>query len=392
MSKSVILVVDDESLNIQLISDILNEQYEIKIAFDGKQALNVLEKFHIDLVLLDISMPNMSGYEVASYIKCNEKLKNIPFIFLTAKQDQSSIIKGFEVGAIDYISKPFNKEELFARVSNHLKTYLLQKELNQKIKELKDAQEFALKQQELILNQSKMIALSEMIENISHQWRQPLSVISTAATGMQIKNEHSILDSQTIEQKCKIIDKTSQYLSSTLDQFKKTIPITDNSRSFNLRNDTDIFLKLIDSSIEKYNIQVILELYENSKIKGYPNELMQCFISIFNNSKDALVRNNIENKLIFINSNHSSTHIIIEFLDNAGGIDESIIDRVFEPYFTTKHQSKGVGLGLYTAFLIITKSLKGTISIKNKSFSFDKNEYIGASVELVLPIVVYKEE
>lgn len=129
MSKPILLVVDDESLNINIIVDLLEELYTIKVAFNGKQALKIAQKLLPDLILLDISMPEMDGYEVATHLMSHDQTKEIPFLFLTSKDDKESIIKGFKLGAIDYITKPFNIDELHIRVSNHIKTHLLKKEI-----------------------------------------------------------------------------------------------------------------------------------------------------------------------------------------------------------------------------------------------------------------------
>lgn len=125
-----ILVVDDEKTNIEFVVSNLKEKYKIKIAPNGQVALKILEKFTIDLILLDVQMPILDGYETAKQIQMNTKLKEIPIIFLTAKSDSESIVKGFELGAKDYISKPFNIKELQVRVSNHLQTYKLINQLN----------------------------------------------------------------------------------------------------------------------------------------------------------------------------------------------------------------------------------------------------------------------
>jgi len=129
--KATVLIVDDEPLNIDLIAQILMDDYFVKVATSGQKALEVLEHEVIDLLLLDISMPQMDGYAVAKALQANTKTANIPFIFLTSQNDNSSIVKGFEAGAVDYITKPFEKKELMVRVSNHIKTYLLQKDLQE---------------------------------------------------------------------------------------------------------------------------------------------------------------------------------------------------------------------------------------------------------------------
>jgi two-component system cell cycle response regulator len=145
-----ILIVDDEVINIEFVSEVLSADYNIKIARSGKQAINILKKHKIDLILLDVQMPEKDGYETAEEILSNPKNENIPIIFLTSNKESNSLLKGFKVGAKDYITKPFHVDELKARTKNHIKTYLLQKEISEKQKFL-----------DLILNsQSSMITLA----------------------------------------------------------------------------------------------------------------------------------------------------------------------------------------------------------------------------------------
>lgn len=119
-NKYTILIADDEQTNIEFVVSALKDEYQFKIAYDGETALKVLKKFPIDLVLLDIQMPKLNGYEVAGLIKKDKTTKDIPFMFLTSKDDSDSIVKGFELGAVDYLTKPFNKAELGVRVKNHI--------------------------------------------------------------------------------------------------------------------------------------------------------------------------------------------------------------------------------------------------------------------------------
>ena len=131
-----ILIVDDEKINIEYVSKLLENNYNIKVALNGEQALKILGKVKIDLVLLDIHMPIMDGYETIQKIKKNQTLKDIPIIFLTSNKDDDTLIKVFKLGASDYISKPFNKEELKVRIQTHLNNYALQKKLTVKIKQI----------------------------------------------------------------------------------------------------------------------------------------------------------------------------------------------------------------------------------------------------------------
>lgn len=135
-NKNTILVVDDQSINIDFIVTNFKDKYNIKVASNGEMALKVLDKFKIDLVLLDIQMPIMDGYETIKEIKKQDRFKDLPVIFLTAKTDSDSLIKGFELGAKDYVRKPFNTKELNVRVNNHLETYKLIKRLELSYKNL----------------------------------------------------------------------------------------------------------------------------------------------------------------------------------------------------------------------------------------------------------------
>jgi len=244
------------------------------------------------------------------------------------------------------------------------------------------------KQHLKLLEAEKLASMGEMIGNIAHQWRQPLSVISTSASGIHLKKEYGILSDQELFKLCEIIDENAQYLSKTIDDFKNYVKGDSKQVSFKLRNKTDSFLKIVESSIKTYKIQVILDLVENDEIKGYPNELLQCFINIFNNAKDALVENNDEdNRYIFISQKIDNNKIIIEFKDNAGGIPENVLPKIFEPYFTTKHKSQGTGLGLHMVYNIITEGMKGDIKVENKIYTFNDKEYKGASFKLILPFL-----
>ena len=135
-AKDVILVVDDQPMNLKVIASVLGIDYSLSIANNGTNALKMLENGLPDLILLDIMMPDMDGYEVCRRIKANEKTKDIPIIFLTAKTDIDDIIKGFDLGAVDYITKPFNPTEMRVRVVNHLNLYHARNEIKQMYHEL----------------------------------------------------------------------------------------------------------------------------------------------------------------------------------------------------------------------------------------------------------------
>ena len=241
-------------------------------------------------------------------------------------------------------------------------------------------------QHKKLINSEKMASIGEMIGNIAHQWRQPLSAISTAATGMKIQKEFDLLEDDVFNETCDAINDNAQYLSKTIDDFRNFIKGDTEAIQFSLRDDTDSFLKLVNSTIKNSHINMVLNLSENINIYGYPNELIQCFINIFNNAKDALVENNHEeDRYIFISQEIINKNVVIKFKDNAKGIPEDIIHKIFDPYFTTKHQSQGTGLGLHITYNFITEVMSGTINVNNISFKYNNKDYSGAEFTLILP-------
>ena len=241
------------------------------------------------------------------------------------------------------------------------------------------------KQKDKILGeQSKMVAMGEMIGNIAHQWRQPLSVISTAATGMQMQKEYGILNDNIFNESCEAINNNAQYLSKTIDDFRNFIKGDRDKKIFILKDEIDSFIHLIEGTIKSNNIDIQLDLEDDIEMDGYPNELTQCMINIFNNAKDALVEKNIDEKIISITTKKTNDKIEITIKDNAGGIPQDILPHIFEPYFTTKHKSQGTGLGLNMTYNIITDGMDGTIEAINQTYEYENKEYTGAEFIITL--------
>ncbi|GGD50055.1 hypothetical protein GCM10012288_25100 [Malaciobacter pacificus] len=237
----------------------------------------------------------------------------------------------------------------------------------------------------LIAEQSKLVAMGEMIGNIAHQWRQPLSVISTASTGLKLQKEYNTLTDEIFIRTCDSINDNAQYLSKTIDDFRNFIKGDRKVVEFKLADTIESFLHLVEGSIKSNDIEIIKDIDENIIINGYPNELVQCFINIFNNSKDAF-KNKEDDKLIFISTELKEDKVTIIFKDNAGGIRDDILPKVFEPYFTTKHQSQGTGLGLHMTYNLIVDGMNGTIEAHNINYKYNGKEYSGAEFKIILPL------
>ncbi|RLA84469.1 MAG: histidine kinase, partial [Epsilonproteobacteria bacterium] len=243
-----------------------------------------------------------------------------------------------------------------------------------------------LKTQKRLFKSEKMASMGEMIGNIAHQWRQPLSVISTGSTGMKMQKKIGTLSDEELFKTCDIINDNAQYLSKTIDDFRNFI-IGDRTKTiFILKDDINSFLNLVDGSIKSNNINMILDLRDDIKIDGYANELIQCLINIFNNAKDILIEKAEEDRLIFISTFIVEDKAVIKIKDNGGGIPKDIINKIFEPYFTTKHKSQGTGLGLHMAYKLIVDGMGGTIEINNVEYEYNDNKHTGAEFTILLPM------
>ena len=258
--------------------------------------------------------------------------------------------------------------------------------LNENLQITIDKKTKELLEKEAILNQqAKMAAMGEMIENIAHQWRQPLSVISTISSSLKIKKEMNILDDKEFYEALQSINRTSQHLSNTIDDFRNFFSPNKEMNKFYVSQLIKKSKDLIKSRFDKFNIKVI-ENIDDIEILSYQNELFQVILNLFSNSIDVLSSSQIENKIIYIKIYHDENNLYIEFLDNGGGIKDEFINRVFEPYFTTKHKSQGTGIGLYMSLQIVTKHLNGEISVKNDTFIENNIAYFGAKFTILLPI------
>jgi PAS domain S-box-containing protein len=225
------------------------------------------------------------------------------------------------------------------------------------------------KQEQLLLQQAKMVSMGEMIGNIAHQWRQPLSIISTAMIKLNLKSELGKLQNDEIQDISKKVINHTQYLSKTIEIFTDYIKGEKISKNYGIQEEIKQAISLLSSVIEDNNIKLIDEIdYDDVIIvKQTTGELAEVLINILNNAKDALIYKNIENKYIKISIKKEEQKATIKIEDNAQGIDERIIHRIFEPYFTTKHKSQGTGLGLHICHKIITESFDGKIYAKNKN-------------------------
>jgi signal transduction histidine kinase len=235
-------------------------------------------------------------------------------------------------------------------------------------------------QQHILSQQSKMAAMGEMLGNIAHQWRQPLSVITTVATGMKLQKEFNTLDDETFETSIDNITNSALYLSNTIEDFRNFFRTDKTEIHFSINEVFEKVFKLTNAQFKNYEINFVLNI-EDFKIFGYENEFIQALINILNNSKDAL-ENKEYKKLIFITTYKIKNIATIKITDNGGGIEEEIIDKICEPYFTTKHQAKGTGIGLYMTEEILVKHMKANFLINNIDINYENKNYKGTEITI----------
>ena len=239
----------------------------------------------------------------------------------------------------------------------------------------------------LLSERSKLAAMGEMIGNIAHQWRQPLNMISLATSSIKFKNEINMLDSSFLNEALSRISSTTEHLSNTIEVFKNFLKKDKEKSLFSLSENIKDVSSLISPIIKDHEIDMIFDLNDEIYLYNFSNELTQALMNILNNACDAInmkLKSN-ESRLIKITTTQLNNHIEISIIDNAGGIDKSVMNRIFEPYFTTKHKNQGTGLGLYMTHEIIEKSMNGHIEVSNSKFIYENKTYTGANFKIVLP-------
>jgi PAS domain S-box-containing protein len=225
-----------------------------------------------------------------------------------------------------------------------------------------------IKRKEFLLSQSiKMAQMGEMIGNIAHQWRQPLSVITTAATGIKLKKDYGMLNDNELDELLCSINKNANYLSDTIEVFRNFIREKVELKKVVLQDRIDSALAIINTRLENKYIKLIKEVDRSKplEVEFVVGELSQVIINIINNSIDVLDEVKKGDKWIKVSLSSNDKLAIITIEDNGGGIKEEILHKVFDPYFTTKHKSQGTGIGLYMSYDIIVNHMGGKLYATN---------------------------
>lgn len=312
---SSILIVDDTPKNLQLVSTVLKAHVsQVFIAHNGERALQVVNKVPLDLILLDIMMPDLNGYEVCKKIKESSSTKDIPIIFLTAKTESDDIIKGFELGAVDYITKPFNQKELLARVYTHL-------ELRQ------------------LMNKQK-----ELLHILCHDLNAPLASIITM---LDIVEDYE--DFKVLLPDLKKVAKKGYDLIELVRKMRRMEEKNEelNLETINLLDSLNESIFILKHNLNSKSIEIDLSVDKNTRVYAEKTSLIN---SVFNNIISNSIKFSYPNTKITIFSETTEESVILRIRDQGIGIPEMLLKDIFDPTKTTSrigtNGEDGTGFGM----------------------------------------------
>ncbi|MGD2183584.1 hybrid sensor histidine kinase/response regulator [Lusitaniella coriacea] len=410
---SKILIVDDSRTNVEVLSDALtNAGYMIEIAQDGKSALQQAQEKQPDLILLDVQMPGIDGFETCHQLKENRETQNIPVIFTTAMTDITNKVKGLNLGAVDYIIKPFQPEEVLARVKVHLQLRQMTKTLAQQniqLQEFKEAleQKVAERTVELqnaqvqLVQQEKLSTLGQLVAGVAHEVNNPLTFlvnnlspareyIADITKVLHLYQQHYPDPDSEIEEVCDAVDlefaleDLPKILNSMRLGTERIRDITVSLRNFS-RSDTDKKIAVdihegLDSTLlilrhrlkafsDRAEIEVRRNYNQLPKIKCYPGQLNQVFTNILSNAIDVLEEaleaermTDRAPEIRICTEKMGEQFVTIRITDNGLGMTEHTQKHLFEPMFTTKAIGKGTGLGLSISQQIVEEKHGGELT------------------------------
>jgi len=420
ISSRIISINDKEHLisYVSDISDRVTQDEELKLYFEFIKESNeiiFLVNFETQFIefanekacsILGYTLEELKEKRISDIRKALVDSKEIPQVFAEIKNEKNMTTIGQYLtkdGTSVYVETSLSlknyhgKEYIMAisrDISERLEIERKREEVNKKLenynltlkKEVSKIKKELLEYEDIMHRQPKMAAMGEMLENIAHQWRQPLSVISVLSTGMKIQNEAGVLDQKALAEGLNDINTSSQYLSKTIDDFRDFFKPNYKKSTFHITEVIEYTVNLAKTKFASHKSDIsIIENVIDMEIYTFKNELIQVIVNLLNNAGDELEKSDKSRRLIFIETFANDDFVYIKIKDNAGGIPQNIIHRIFEPYFTTKHKSQGTGVGLYMSDEIVKKHMRGTLHVSNNAFMFEDAAYNGAEFTIELP-------
>ncbi|NOU50586.1 hybrid sensor histidine kinase/response regulator [Pseudoalteromonas sp. JBTF-M23] len=381
-----ILIVDDKAENLELLTSFLEaEGYEVAFATSGKEAINIATIFLPHLILLDVMMPGIDGFETCRRLKSLDKVKDVPVIFVTGKAELSDIVEAFSVGAVDYVTKPIRQEELLARVSTHLQLQALINLRDELIGTLRDKtleleKLSKLKEQQLETSQ-QFSHIGEMVGELTHELGTPLSVISTAISHLDDKqkqiNQHMQQQTLAKSELQSFIDNAAQSYDIVLSNLNNAMNLVNSFKHIvvgefsgavtecNLADYLNDIQRVLQPKLKRSPHNVNITCPDPLQITSDVGALSQVLINLINN---ALIHAFDDNRSgnIHIDVVQKEDKVVLKVSDDGKGIDGDKLEKIFDKYYSTRLGSGGSGLGLYIVKNLVENSLQGSVKVSSQ--------------------------
>lgn len=377
-----VLYVEDEENILINTKDIFEDIFaSVSTAKDGLEGLLQYKAHHpkyFDIVITDIKMPRKDGISmIEDIIQINEEQS---IIAVSSYNDSNILMQLIQVGISNFIMKPFTPDSLIKTL------YKTSKAIHDYREKINLENELTIIKNKRAVLDGKMIAIRKMIQDIGHQWRQPLSAITMSASAIKLEKENNLLTDNILFQRCNTINSSAEYLSKIIENFSTYFKDDKFMVNFNI---TDSLTKVIDKAqniLNENQIKIIKNYDYSINVEGSVKNFTQAVYNLIENAIDALIDKVTSEKLIFIDLYKSENKVILTIKDNAKGIPEDLISDIFNIYVTTKHKYIGTGLGLYNVYNTIKTDMNGDIDVSNTSFHYKEKQYSGAQFTIILPI------
>ena len=357
-----LLYVEDDQHSRENTKSILDLFFmDIIIAYDGEDGLNKYVDNDVDFIITDINMPKLNGIDMIKKIR--EINPDIPILVFSAYNETAYFLDSIKLGVNGYLIKPIESEQFVNIVSDKIqKLYLMQqvKDYQQNLeKKVKSQVEELMQKDNMLIQQSKLASMGEMMDIIAHQWKQPLNIIAmhSSLVGEDLEDDSLNIDKKMIHS-CYLNTRSQiTHLVETLDEFRAFFRPNDNIQELCIKETLRSVQVLLKDDLIKNTMTLDINCPDDISINANPGEVKHIFINLINNARDAFNQNGIKSRKITINAySNKEQKAVVEIKDNAGGIPQEIIGDIFKANFTTKQNSGGTGMGLYMSKFIAEKN------------------------------------
>jgi signal transduction histidine kinase len=415
MKLKILIVDDDENSRVFLERALLKQGYRVESVNNGAQALAKVDSSPPELIISDILMPELDGFELCRRVKTDDRLRGIPFIFYSATYvAPEDRVLALKLGASRFIIKPIELDDFTRMVEEVLGEYMqmrlpvpdrplgghneldqlqvdaLTRKLEQKVAErarersarkktereyqqLKErVQELVRegvaqerKKDDLMIIEGRQAVMGEMINNIAHQWRQPINTLGLLAQDLQMTYKFGEFSKEFVDANVKKTMEVIQGMSKTIDDFRTFFRPDREKIDFKVLKVIAKVRLLLEGSFGAKQIRMQLRSSADPVVRGYPGDFSQVLLNILINARDAFTQHKVASPLVTLTVFNEEQKTVILVADNAGGIPPEIIGKVFDPYFTTKGPDRGTGIGLFMSKSIIEKNMGGSLTVRN---------------------------